>query len=85
MPLDKSLGLKRLLVYTNFLRKIWLDQQGRIQGGDWGDRPLQNLRKYDFIHHDFAQVGKQHKAIVPSIVLSQCCDVYFISLTVVNP
>jgi len=42
----------------------------------------------NFIHHDFVQFGKQHsryKAILSSIVLSQqCCEVYFISLTVVN-
>jgi len=42
----------------------------------------------NFIHHDFVQFGKQYsqcKAILPSIVSSQqCCEVYFISLTVVN-
>ena len=40
----------------------------------------------NFFHHDFVQFGKQHsryKAIFPSIVLSQqCCEVYFICLTV---
>jgi len=39
-------------------------------------------------HHDFVQFGKQHsryKAVLPSVVLSQqCCEVYLISLTVVN-
>ena len=43
----------------------------------------------NFIHHDFVQFGKQHsryKAILPSIVLSQqCCDAYFIYLTVAKP
>ena len=52
-----------------------------------GDRPPQNLRKYLF-HNEFVQSGKQHsryKGILPSIVLSQqCCEVYFISLTVVK-
>ena len=42
----------------------------------------------NFIHHDFVQIEKLHsryKAILPSIVLSQqYCEVYFISLTVVN-
>ena len=45
--------------------------------------------KRNFIHHDFVQFGKQnsrYKAIFPSIVLSQqCCEICFISLTVVNP
>jgi len=43
----------------------------------------------NFIHQDFVQFGKKrsrYKAILPSIVLSQkCCEVYFISFTVVNP
>jgi len=50
--------------------------------------PLETYES-NFIHHDFVQFGKQHsryKAILPSVVLSQqCCEVYFISLTVVNP
>ena len=41
------------------------------------------------IHQDFVKFGKQHsryEAILPSIVLSQqCCEVFFISLIVVNP
>jgi len=41
------------------------------------------------IYHDCVQFGKQHsryKAILSSIVLSRkCCEVYFISLKVVNP
>jgi len=40
----------------------------------------------NFYHHDFAQFGSHDfKAILPPTVLSQqCCDVYFISLTVVT-
>jgi len=42
-----------------------------------------------FIHHDFVQFRIQHsrfKVILSSIVLSQqCCEVYFISLTVAKP
>jgi len=43
----------------------------------------------NFIHNDLVQFGKQHsryKAILSSIVLSkQCCEIYFISFTVMNP
>ena len=55
---------------------VFLDStdQGRIQGGcDWGDR-LPHTDENNFIHHDFAQNGKQYsryKVILPSIVLSQ--------------
>jgi len=56
-------------------------------GGDWGDRPPKTYES-NFIH-DFVQFGKQHaryNAILPSVVLSQqCCEVYYSSLTVVNP
>ena len=56
-------------------------------GGDWGDRPSKAYES-NFIHHDFVQLGKQHSrhyAILPSVVLSkQCCEVYFISRTVVS-
>jgi len=45
--------------------------------------------KTSFFHHDFVQFGKQHaryKAILSSTVfLQQYCEIYFISLTVVNP
>ena len=58
------------------------------KGGDWGDRPPKT-NESNFIHHDFAQFGKQYsryKGILPSTVLSQqCCEAYFISLAVVNP
>jgi len=64
------------------------EYSGRSRGGDRPDRPLKTYES-NFIHHDFAQFGKQHsryKAILPSIVLSQqCCEVYFISFAVVNP
>jgi len=57
-------------------------------GGDCDDRPPKTY-ECNFFHHDFVQFGKQHSRheyIVPSIVLSkQCCEVYFISLTLVNP
>jgi len=59
------------------------------QGGDWGDRPPPpKTYKSKFFHHNFVQFGKQHsryKAILTSIVLSQqCCEVYFMSLAVMN-
>jgi len=58
---------------------------GRIQG----DYRRPKTWESNFIHHIFLQSGKQHlryKAILPSIVLSQqCCEVYFIFLTVANP
>jgi len=60
--------------------------QVRIQWG--GDRPPKTYES-NLIHHDFVEFGKQHsryKAILSSIVLSQqCCEVYFISLTVMKP
>jgi len=62
--------------------------QGRIQGvGNWGDNPPKTYES-NFIHHDFVPIGKNHsryKAILLSVVLSQqCCEVYFISFTIVN-
>jgi len=61
--------------------------QERIPGGYWGDRPSVTYES-NFIRHDLVQFGKQYsryKAILPLIVLSQqCCEVYFISLIVVN-
>jgi len=66
-----------------------LSHQGRIQRGTIGAIALLKTYERDFIHHDFVKFGKQHlryKAILLSIVLSQlCCEVYFISLAVVNP
>jgi len=59
--------------------------QGRIQRGN---RP-HKIYESNFIHHDLLQLGKQHsryKTIVSPIVLSQeCCEVYFILLTVQKP
>jgi len=59
-------------------------RQGRIQGGRSAPKTYESY----FFRHDFVQFGKQHsryKAILPSIVLSQqCCEVYFISLTLGN-
>jgi len=57
------------------------------KGGDWDDRPPETYES-NFFYHDFVQFGKQHwrfKAILTSIVLSQqCCEVYFMSFTVMN-
>ena len=62
--------------------------QGWIQEGAIGAIDPQNYESC-FTLHDFEQFEKQHsryKAILPSIVLLQhCCEVYFISFTVVNP
>jgi len=56
-----------------------------FRGG--GDRPPKTYES-NLIRHDFVQLGKQHsryKAILSSIVLSQqCCEAYFISLTVMK-
>jgi len=50
-----------------------------------GDGPLKTDEN-NFIRHSFVQFRKQHSrtnAILSSIVLSlQCCEVYFISITV---
>jgi len=73
---------------------LYLDdrsEQGWINGdlgSDWGNCPPKTYES-NFIHHDFVQFKKQHlrlKAILSSTVLSQqCCEVYFISLTVAKP
>ena len=56
--------------------------------GDWGDRPRKTYES-NFIQHDFVLIEKllsRYKAIFLSIVLSQqCCEVYFISLAILNP
>jgi len=62
--------------------------RGGSKGGDWAIAPPKTHESI-FIHHNILQFGKQHpryKPIPSSIVLSQrqCCEVYFISLTVVN-
>jgi len=50
--------------------------------------PLKTYQS-NFIHHNFVQSGKQHSrhlVILSSIVLSQeCCEAYFVSLTVAKP
>jgi len=52
---------------------------------DQGYLKLENI----FIQHDFVHVRNKHsrfKVILSSIVLSQqCCEVYFVSLTVAKP
>jgi len=59
-----------------------------IGKSDCGDLPPKTY-KSNFVHHGFVQFGKQHsrfKAIFLSTTLSQqCYEVYFISLTAVNP
>jgi len=66
-------------------------EHGLMAGTDQGGEAIALPKTFEsnFIHHDFERFRKQHlryKAILPSIVLSQqCCEVCFISLTVVNP
>ena len=64
-----------------------LDPCMLMSGSLRADRPHKTYES-NFMHHDFAQFGKQHsryKAILPSIVLSQqCCEAYFIPRTVEN-
>ena len=68
---------------------LWWSSQGRIQVGAIGAIGPPKTYESNFFHHDFEQFRKQHsqyKAVLPSIVLSQkCCEVYFISLMVMNP
>jgi len=65
-----------------------VEESGADPGGGWAIFPPKTT-KVSFFHLDFEQFGKLHsryKAILPSIVLSQqFCEVYFVSLTVVNP
>jgi len=60
-----------------------------VRGGFRGAIVPPKTHKITLLTMIFIQFGKYHsryKAILPSIVLShQCCEVYFISLTVVNP
>jgi len=59
----------------------------RVGSGEGAIAPAKTYES-NFFHHGFVQFGKQHsryKAILSSTVLSQqCCEVYLISLTVVN-
>ena len=70
-------------------QKLSACDQGRIQGEEIGAIAPPKIFESNFFHHDFEHFRKQHslyRAIFLSIVLSQqCCDVYFISLTVVSP
>ena len=62
-----------------------LKDRGGSRGWLERSHPLKTYES-NFVHHAFVQFGKQHshfKAILPSTVLSQqCCEAYFISLTV---
>jgi len=69
---------------------IFMTVRGGSRGGDWGDRPPPpKIYESSFSHHDLLHFGEQHspyKAILSSIALSQqCCEVYFILLTVAQP
>ena len=63
-------------------------KSGVDPGGRLGRSPPKTYESNCF-HHNFVQFGKQHsrfKAILSSIVLPQhCCEIHFISFTVVNP
>ena len=84
-------GLKRVNTFLWFRHApfaiLLVSTQGRIQ--ERGAIVPPKTNESNFIHHDFAQFGKQYsryKGILPSTVLSQqCCEAYFISLAVVNP
>jgi len=63
------------------------------RGGDLDDHPAKTFES-NFFHHDFEQIRKTafeshfavQKAILPFIVSpQQCCEVYFMSLTGLNP
>jgi len=62
---------------------------GADSGGAIGAIAPLKPTKVAFFHHDFLQFGKQYpqyKVILQSIVLpQQCCEVYFVCLTIVNP
>ena len=65
-----------------WIAKLLFLVRGESKGGD---RPPETYES-NFIRHNFVQFGKLHSlhmAILSSIVLSQqCCEAYFISLTV---
>jgi len=70
------------------LRKMstFIDPGADTEGGIRAIAALKDTYESIFIHHNFVKFGKQHSrymAILSSVVLSQqCCEVYFISLTV---
>ena len=72
-----------LAVFTEYYRLL------RAGGDSEGGHSPPTTYESNLIHHDFVEFGKQHSrynAILSSIVLSQqCCEVYFISLTVMKP
>jgi len=71
-----------------FTAAVSQSQTGADPGGAIGAVSPLKTYKSNFFHNDFLQFGKQHsryKAIFTSIVLpQQCCEVYFMSLAVVN-
>ena len=62
--------------------------QGRIQGEAIVAIAPPKTYMSNYVNHDILQFGKQHsryKTILPSTDLSQqCCQVYFICLTIVS-
>jgi len=61
--------------------------QGWIQGGDWDDRLKPTKATFsNIILYNSEKAPAMEGYFAVDIVLSQqCCEVYFISLTVVNP
>jgi len=76
-------------LWRNVCNTNWKQSRGSgVSKGGGGDRLPPKTYRSNFFHHDFVQFGKQHsryKAILTSTGLSQqCCEVYFMSLAVVN-
>ena len=73
------------IIVGALLKEFCSSRSGADPRGEGGDCPPKTYGS-NFIYHNFVQFGKQHSrhtAILSSIVLSQqCCEVYFISLTV---
>jgi len=67
---------------------VCIRESPQSRGGSRGAIAAHKIYESNFIHHDFLQLGKQHsrhKAILSFVVLSQqCCEVYFILLTIAN-
>ena len=80
---------KIFLDISKTLAFIISEIQSQNRGGCRRDDRPHKTYESNFIHHDSVEFGKQHsryKAILSSTDLSQqCCKVYFISVTVVNP
>ena len=69
-------------------RKLWLNQ-GRIQGNDWFDRPPPPLKprkvtSFTMILCNSENSIRDIRQFASIVLLKQSCEVYFISLTVVN-